>query len=198
MVDKYGAGQDPYIYDDSTVLVNKFNIRDEAILEEAEKEFTTLAALDIEFQAPPYDFRYLCNVHKKLFSDLFEWAGELRTIDISKGQTRFCNYRYIEKEANIIFAKLEKDGYLQGLPFVLFIEKLAEYYCDINVLHPFREGNGRAQRLLFEHVVINCGYDINFEGVKTNEWIDANIHGYHCDYSLMKKVINKCVVIPKN
>jgi len=198
MVDKYGAGQDPYIYNDSTVLVNKFNIRDEAILEEAEKEFTTLAALDIEFQAPPYDFLYLCNIHKKLFSDLFEWAGELRTIDISKGQTRFCNYRYIEKEANIIFAKLEKDGYLQGLPFVLFIEKLAEYYCDINVLHPFREGNGRAQRLLFEHVVINCGYDINFESVKTNEWIDANIHGYHCDYSLMKKVINKCVVIPKN
>ena len=198
MVDKYGVGQDPYTYNDSTILINKFNIRDEGILEEAEKEFTLIAAMDIEFQSPPYDFRYLCALHKKLFRDLFEWAGELRTIDISKGQTGFCNYRYIEKEANIIFAKLEKENYLQGLSFVLFIEKLAEYYCDINVLHPFREGNGRTQRLLFEHIVINCGYDINFETIESNEWLDANIYGYHCDYTMMERIIKKCVVIPEN
>jgi cell filamentation protein len=198
MVDKYGVGQDPYTYKNSTVLINKFNIRDEAILEEAEKEFTLIAAVDIEFQSPPYDFQYLCNLHKNLFRDLFEWAGELRTIDISKGQTRFCNYRYIEKEANLIFAKLAKENYLLGLSLHLLIEKLAEYYCDINALHPFREGNGRAQRLLFEHLVINCGYSNNFETIESNERVDANIQGYHCDYSLMEDILKKCVVIPKS
>ncbi len=198
MVDKYGVGQDPYTYKNSTVLINKFNIQDEAILEEAEKEFTLIAAMDIEFQSPPYNFQYLCNLHRKLFCDLFEWAGELRTIDISKGQTRFCNYRFIEKEANLLFAKLAKENYLLGLAFHLLIEKLAEYYCDINVLHPFREGNGRAQRLLFEHLVINCGYNINFETIESSEWVDANIHGYHCDYRLMEEILKKCVIIPKS
>ncbi len=198
MSDKYGVGQDPYTYKNSTVLINKFNIRDEVILEEAEKEFTLIAAVDIEFQSPPYDFQYLCNLHKNLFRDLFEWAGELRTIDISKGQTRFCNYRFIEKEANLIFAKLAKENYFLGLSLHLLIEKLAEYYCDINVLHPFREGNGRAQRLLFEHLVINCGYNINFETIESNEWVGANIHGYHCDYSLMEEILKKCVIIPKS
>nr|WP_308420692.1 hypothetical protein [Photobacterium damselae] len=99
MADKYGTAQDPYTYENSTVLVNKLNINDEAILEAAERDLTTLAAMYIEFQLPPYDFTYLCTIHRILFSDLFEWAGELRTIDISKGNTRFCNVGRIEKES---------------------------------------------------------------------------------------------------
>ncbi len=84
-----------------------------------------------------------------MFSDLFDWAGELRTVDISKGNTRFCNAIRIEKEANNLFSMLEQDNYLVGLAYDDFVTKLAEYYCDINVLHPFREGNGRVQRLFF-------------------------------------------------
>ncbi|MGR5366095.1 putative adenosine monophosphate-protein transferase Fic [Photobacterium damselae] len=193
MADKYGTAQDPYTYENSTVLVNKLNINDEAILEAAERDLTTLAAMYIEFQLPPYDFTYLCTIHRILFSDLFEWAGELRTIDISKGNTRFCNVGRIEKEANNLFSMLEKDKYLVGLPYDKFLTKLAEYYCDINVLHPFREGNGRAQRLLFEHIAINCGYNINFSGITPEQWVAANIHGYYCNYTPMKELFSVCV-----
>ena len=59
MADKYGTTQDPYTYENSTVLVNKLNIRNEIVLEAAERDLTTLAAMYVEFQLPPYDFSYL-------------------------------------------------------------------------------------------------------------------------------------------
>ncbi|KJG09468.1 putative adenosine monophosphate-protein transferase Fic [Photobacterium kishitanii] len=197
MADKYGTTQDPYTYPNSTVLVNKLNITNEDVLEAAERDLTTLAAMYIEFQLPPYDFKYFCLIHHILFSDLFDWAGELRTVDISKGNTRFCNAIRIEKEANNLFSMLEQDNYLVGLAYDDFVTKLAEYYCDINVLHPFREGNGRVQRLFFEHIAINCGYNINFSGITAQQWIDANIHGYHCNYEPMKALFTICVTKAK-
>ncbi|WP_232614342.1 hypothetical protein [Photobacterium carnosum] len=75
MADKYGITHDPYTYENSTVLVNKLNINNEAVLEAAERDLTTLAAMYVEFQLPPYDFIYLCSIHRILFSDLFEWMG---------------------------------------------------------------------------------------------------------------------------
>ena len=193
MVDKYGTGNDPYTYGDTNVLINKFEITDSVMLEEAEKEFTELAAEELIYRDPPYSFDYLCGIHKALFGDLYEWAGEVRSIDISKGSTRFCSCNYIEKEANKMFVNLDQENYLANLDEKQFIAKIAEYYCDINVLHPFREGNGRAQRILFEHISINCGYNLNLSGITVTEWVNANISGYNCDYSDMEKIIEKCI-----
>lgn len=193
MVDKYGAGDDPYTYKDSDVLKNNFGIRDPDVLQDAEREFTELAALSIRFTEPPYNFETLCEIHRILFSDLFEWAGEIRSIDISKGATRFCSCEFIEREANKLFRRLEQENFLERLERVIFIKKLAEYYCDINVLHPFREGNGRAQRVLFEHICINSGYNLNLAGVSVDEWVNANILGYHGDYNAMGKIFERCV-----
>ena len=193
MVDKYGTGDDPYTYPDSNVLTNLFEIMDAQVLEEAEKEFTVLAAAEISYKEPPYDFEYFCNLHMLLFGELFSWAGEVRSIDISKGDTRFCSCSFIEKEANKLFKNLAAENYLADTEYDDFIEKLAEYYCDINVLHPFREGNGRTQRMLFEHICINSGYNINFAGVSVDEWISANISGFHCDYTEMESILKRCV-----
>lgn len=193
MVDKYGAGDDPYTYQNTDVLINKFDIRDHDILKEAEKEFTELAAAEITFKEPPYNFDYFCDIHRTLFGELFDWAGEIRSIDISKGSTRFCSCSFIEKEANKIFDNLGEENHLNNLEENQFIAKVAEYYCDINVLHPFREGNGRAQRVLFEHICINSGYNLNLSGVTVTEWINANILGYNCDYSAMENIIERCL-----
>lgn len=193
MVDKYGTGNDPYTYNGTDVLINKFDIKDPAVLEEAEKEFTALAATGIHFKEPPYNFDYFCNIHKTLFGDLFDWAGKIRTIDISKGSTRFCACSFIEREAKKIFKRLEEENHLAGLDKNSFIAKLAEYYCDINVIHPFREGNGRAQRILFEHICIHNGFNLNFSGISVDDWIEANILGYHCNYEAMEKIMNTCL-----
>ncbi|WP_186368572.1 Fic family protein, partial [Yersinia bercovieri] len=63
----------------------------------------------------------------------------------------------------------------------------------LNVIHPFREGNGRAQRLLFEHIIINCGFQISFAGINPDEWIQANIDGYHCRYQRMTALFARCI-----
>ena len=193
MVDKYGTGDDPYTYKGSNVLINKFDIRDPLILEEAEAEFTELAASSLSFKEPPYTFETLRDIHRALFSDLFGWAGEIRSIDISKGTTRFCSCQFIEQESNKLFDRLGKKNFFEGLTTDLFIKNLAEYYCDINVLHPFRDGNGRSQRILFENICINSGYNLNLSGISVEEWVEANILGYHGNYSAMERIFEKCV-----
>lgn len=191
--DKYGDGPDPYTYPNSQVLINKFGITNDSQFIEMEQDFSELAIMDIEFSSPPYDLLYWRSLHQALFGDIYHWAGELRTIDISKGTTRFCHINRIKPESDRMFSQLAQENYLVGLSHDSLIVKLAEYYSDLNVIHPFREGNGRAQRLLFEHIVINCGFKISFAGVNPDEWIQANIDGYNCRYQRMIEIFARCV-----
>lgn len=193
MVDKYGTGQDPYSYEGTDILINKFDIRDAAQLQEAERDLSEIAAMDIEFSEPPYDFSYWCSIHQLLFSDIYEWAGKVRTIDISKGNTRFCACRFIESESEKLLGRIAKDNFFNGLSKEELIPKLAEYYSELNVIHPFRDGNGRAQRVLFEHIVVNTGHTISYEFISKSDWIQANIDGYNCDYRALESIFNKCV-----
>ena len=96
-MDKYGEmGDSLYCYPNFSTLKNKLHIQDEKILQQAELELSEYASLHIEYTEPPYDLQYLKNIHHSLFSDLYEWAGELRQVDISKGDTRFCTFSRIE------------------------------------------------------------------------------------------------------
>ena len=142
-------------------LCNRLNIRDEKLLTSAEREISTLAACEIEFELPPYDLGFFQQIHRQLFSDLYDWAGDIRTIDISKGDTCFCSVHRIQPEADKLFCTLSEANWLEGMDRTGLVAGIAEFYGDLNVIHPFREGNGRAQRLLFEHI-INAGYQIDW------------------------------------
>ena len=113
--------------------------------------------------------------------------------DISKGNTRFCSYQRIEIEAQKLLSAIDYGNTLVELSRDDLVIAIAELYADMNVVHPFREGNGRAQRVLFEHMIINCGYDIDWSIVEADEWLEANIKGYYCDYSLMRSIFEKCI-----
>ncbi len=67
MISKYRSGQDPYCYPGTEILINKFNIKDNNILQEAEREITTIALNNISFSVPPYDLNYLKDIHRVLF-----------------------------------------------------------------------------------------------------------------------------------
>jgi cell filamentation protein len=193
MVDKYGTGQDHYTYPNSSILINKLGIKDEHQLLEAERDLSELAAVDIEFNEPPYDLDYWCNIHQKLFSDIYDWAGKIRTIDISKGATRFAQCSRITDAGNKLFESLASEYFLTDLPREDFIERIAHYYCELNILHPFRDGNGRAQRILFEHLIVNAGYSISYDLIDKPDWIQANIDGFNCDNSFLNLIFNKCI-----
>ncbi|PCJ26201.1 MAG: cell filamentation protein Fic [SAR86 cluster bacterium] len=191
MVDKYGTGQDPGCYPNTSILINSLNIKDENDLEIAERDITTLSAKEVGFQPPPYNFDYLCYIHEKLFQELYPWAGQIRTVDISKGTTHFCNIKYIQKEADKLFNKFSERDYFQILDRKDLIPAISEFYGDLNMIHPFREGNGRTQRIFFEHVIANMGYEIYWAPIEKEEWITANIAAVVCDYKPLELILEK-------
>ncbi|MEH3024240.1 MAG: Fic family protein [Pseudomonas oryzihabitans] len=193
MIDKYGAGQDPYCYPGTTTLRNLLDIHDDELLGAAERDLSRLAASELTFELPPYDLDYLRRLHRLLFQDIYAWAGELRTLDIAKDSTRFCTVGRLIPEANKLFAKLQAANWFEGQFRDALIVRSAEFYGDLNMVHPFRDGNGRAQRLLFEHLIINAGYQIDWSPVARDEWIDANIAAVHCDYAGLERVFARCI-----
>lgn len=130
-------------------------------------------------------------MHRYLFQDIYDWAGELREVDISKGATRFANVTRIEPEAHKLFGQLATEDHFVGLPREKFVARLAHYYCELNVIHPFRDGNGRAQRLLFEVISINAGYLLRWEPIGRTEWLKANIAAYNCQLEPLMTLLDR-------
>ncbi len=189
-MDKYDVSSDYYCYPKTKVLKNKLGIRDKAILEEAEREITAISIHAIKYSNPPYSLEYLRKIHAVLFYELYDWAGEIRTIDISKGNTRFCTHSRIVPEIEKLFKKLENENYLINSSND-FAFKLTEYYAEFNVIHPFREGNGRVQRLFFEHLAAYNGYVLDWSLISQTEWIQANIDGFNVDYQSLTNIFIK-------
>jgi cell filamentation protein len=194
MSDKYGTGQDKqYCYPDSEVLINKLDITNETELEAAEIELTQMRIEQFSPNFEDISFSALCAIHFFLFQDLYHWAGQLRTVDISKGNTRFANVSRIEPEANKLFQQLAQENYLQDLPKAQFIRRLAHYYSELNVIHPFRDGNGRAQRVLFEVICINAGYEIRWSPIESSDWIHANIAAYNLQTEKLEVLLDRAL-----
>ena len=100
-------------YPDTTVLINKLDIRDEAALNEAETLATYINASKLE-QHPlegVFDFAHYKAIHYFLFSDLYDWAGQVRTVNISKKGTNFCPAENIERQAELILDRLKEQNY---------------------------------------------------------------------------------------
>ena len=116
---------------------------------------------------------YLCAIHHQLYQDLFDWAGRLREVNLYLGDTPFCHFARIEEEGNALMQALEQEDYLNGLPREIFIERLSWFYGEINVLHPFRLGNGLTQRIFFEQLAIHAGYLLDWRDVDPAGWSAA-------------------------
>lgn len=181
MGDKYGVEQDPYCFPGTSILANRLGIKNQPDLTAAELHFTQFRADQYIPDFGDFSFSTFKQIHYCLFQDLYEWAGVVRTVDISKGRTRFANVCFVETEANKLFRQLENEHFLASTPEQIYPQRFAHYYSELNVIHPFRDGNGRAQRILFETLAIHAGYEIHWKKLNANDWIGANIAAYHCD-----------------
>ncbi|MFJ9741366.1 Fic/DOC family protein [Streptomyces sp. NPDC101166] len=133
-----------------------------------------------------YDLGHLQAFHAAIFGDIHPWAGELRTVNIAK-RTPFCPARNLVSYAGEVFGRLASSGHLRDLPRQEFVVRLAELYGDMNVLHPFREGNGRAQRAFLAQLSTAAGYDLNWSGMDPQRNEDASVKSFLGDNSLLEQ-----------
>lgn len=177
-------------YPDTTVLINKFDIRDEEKLNEVESVLASarFAEWVNEPKEDSFDFEHYKAIHHFLFSDLYDWAGQIRTVNISKKGTKFTSAENIETQASLVFKRLKNCNYFKGLEHSEFVDEIVDFYCVTNALHPFREGNGRTQRVFLTQLIRSAGYDINFADMDTDLLMIATIQSAQGVTDMLKQL----------
>ncbi|SEL64904.1 cell filamentation protein [Ruminococcus sp. YRD2003] len=182
-------------YPGTTVLVNKLDIRDQQLLNEAESILVTSCSVKAEKELAfkDVDFEYYKSLHKLIFGDLYDWAGTVRTINISKKGTVFCNHNEIDEIGKLKFQRLQSQNYLRDLPSEAFITEVTELYHELNMLHPFREGNGRTLRLFISLLIRNANHDIDFSVCDADILSIATIKAAQGDISMLREVFSELI-----
>jgi cell filamentation protein len=191
---------DPYLDPQSGVLRNKFGITDQVSLDRAEAN--VVAVRSILLQGNPlkgdFDSPHLKRIHQYLFQDVYEWAGQFRTIGMVKADyvdggriTRFTSPGQIESELAAVFQNLSQDSFLKGLPRKDFARRMGILFAEINRIHPFREGNGRAQRQFVRQLSDGVGYKLHFEVVSKERLVQASILSANGDFEMMVRLMDE-------
>jgi len=170
---------DPYLDPTTGILRNKLGITDAAELAQAEADITgaRLTRLAERPITGGFDLAHLQALHKEVFGSLYDWAGQVRTVEIGK-DTSFCPARNIPDFAADVFRKLARANHLGGLDQATFSARAADLYGDINALHPFREGNGRTQRAFLSQLAASAGYSISWSRMDPERNRLASIASY--------------------
>lgn len=188
----YDAVDDPYTYENSTVLINKLDLRSRSALDDFEAEISSARARE-PLPAGDLDFAHYCAVHHHLFQDVYEWAGKPRTVRISKQGNPFCFPENIEAEATKLFSGLKTAGFLSNLSADQFASKSAHFVSELNAIHAFREGNGRAQLTFLALLADRAGYPLNIEKLDPDVMLNAMIASFGGDESPLRKVIGALI-----
>lgn len=151
---EYDRQWEAYFYPNTDVLINKFDITDFEELKEREAEvsFERLVELYEEPIVGEFDAEHLKNIHRYLFQDVYDWAGEYRLVNMQK-QTGFTDYRQIDDYLNSELSLMEEEFKNVDSEYAL-AAFLATYYAQLLIIHPFREGNGRSTREFMREFVL--------------------------------------------
>ncbi|SER81513.1 cell filamentation protein [Actinokineospora terrae] len=155
---------DPYVDPTTGVLRNIHDITDAVVLAEAERDLAFLRDDELKrFPLPgAWDADHLRAFHRHLFGDVYAWAGEPRRVDLTRGGSPFAHWRHVEPALDDLFAKLRAERILGGLARPEFLERFTYFFAEVNVVHPFREGNGRTQRAFFRQLALFAGWRVDF------------------------------------
>ncbi|MFT8362715.1 MAG: Fic family protein [Sporolactobacillus sp.] len=159
------------------MLINKFDIKDQDKLEKIDLRYSTFRIMKLQ-EHPivdgQWDLKHLQKIHQSIFQDVYPFAGKIRTEQIGKGNFRFASPLYIESEAARVFKELKMEQYLTGLHKSALCERMAYYFSEVNVLHPFREGNGRTEREFLRTLALKNGYTLDFKKMSRSELLRAS------------------------
>ena len=171
-------------FDRQLLASNLVGAKSIEILADRERKITTIRSLQLKADplAGDFDYEHYKQIHRYLFRDLFVWAGMDRYEmgirgDFRKGDTHFTSGAVLPQVAEALFDALKKENYFRGLEPESFIQSMASFMNGLNILHPFREGNGRTQRIFLELLAQNAGYALNLSTLNKSTLIQACIQG---------------------
>ena len=188
----YQSVPDPYCYPGTSVLKNLPDLRDQAELDAFE---TLITAQRAEEPLPNgrLGYAHYRAIHRHLFQDVFAWAGKLRTVRIAKGGSMFCYPEHIDREMRKLFEGLARERFLIGLPAAEFAIRAARALAELNAIHPFREGNGRAQLAYLTLLASNARHPLALERVDPGAMLAAMIASFQSDDAPLAALIAKMI-----
>jgi cell filamentation protein len=189
-----GKNDDPYVYPGTFVLKNKLGIRDAKELDYAERERVTQRTAE---GAPggDFDMAHLRAIHRHLFQDVYEWAGELRRIEIAKDGHQFQFRQYMETGMADVQRRLVENDYLRFLSADEFSRKAGIIIGDVNYVHPFRDGNGRTQLQYLKLLGERAGHALDLTRLGARQWNGASRAAHRGDYEPMGAAIISALAV---
>ncbi len=191
--DVYTTIQSIYCYPDTNVLKNKLNIRDNTILKSAEEEITLIKQMEMLKNPIKGNFTksHLMNIHRFIFEDIYQFAGKIRREQISKADTMFYPPDLIDRELTKLFLKMKEQNMLKETNEEVFFDNLAYIMSELNIIHPFREGNGRTIREFVRLMAKRMGYDLNWGNVDKEDLLEASIQSVD-NYKVLVRILRSC------
>ncbi len=192
--DVYTTVQSIYCYQGTNVLRNKLNIKNNDILKKAEEEITLIKQMELLKNPIKGKFTksHLFSIHRFIFEDIYRFAGKVRREQISKADTLFYPPDLINRELDKLFMKIKEQNILHEKNEERIFENLAYIMAELNIIHPFREGNGRTIREFIRAMAKKQGYDLNWGNAPKQELLEASIWSVD-NYKVLISVLKKCV-----
>jgi cell filamentation protein, protein adenylyltransferase len=191
---------DPYVLPNGT-LRNTLGLTDAGKLMSAEVDLAGVREwiLRASLPRPPFTFDTLKTIHRTLFQDIYSWAGEPRTVPLSKREfdrpdspaLTFAPPEEIAARSEAVFRRLAERNFFANASRSSFAESAADFLSDINAAHPFREGNGRAQRVMLEAIAQHAGHHLAFDVVTRERMAAVSAAGQKGDRSGVRRMIEK-------
>lgn len=174
---RYNAVEDPLCYPGTHILRNRADIQDQDELDEFEQLMFDSRA---EERLPDgaLDFTHYRALHHHFFQDVYDWAGQIRTIRTGKGNNWFCYPEYIEAEATRVFGELAARNHLADAGKQEFADGAAWFLSELNAIHPFREGNGRIQLVFLTMLARKAGLRFNERKLRPKPFLEAMIQSF--------------------
>lgn len=187
-------------YENTTCLINKFDIRDEEKLKKVEADITFAKATILESNpiSDKFDLEHYKAIHRFLFEDIYVWAGTFRTVDMAKKGTSFCSEDQLEDVARNCFDRLAENNLFSDLDRDEFVDAIVDFYCVTNMLHPFREGNGRTQRIFISQLIHHNGYDFDFSDIDSDDLMIATIQAANGVTDFLKQLFDENISAQSN
>lgn len=184
-----------YCYPGTNILKNKLDIHDSNKLLEKEKQIVLVKSYILRQNRIQYTFdkKHFLYLHEFLFGDIYPFAGKFRTENIYKGSFTFASWEYIESELDRLLKELKSENFLQELDKEKLSKRLSYYLSELNVLHPFREGNGRTIREFIREIAFQAGFTLDLQSTTPEEMFNACVKSVY-DTTDLEKILFNCLL----